>query len=213
MDLFSSGGLISAIKTLGYFGVFGIIFAESGLLVGFFLPGDSLLFTAGFLASQGVFNIYLLLPLVLIAAVTGDSFGYSFGYRIGPKIFKKKNSLFFSQDNVVRAQKFYEKHGSKTIVLARFFPIIRTFVPILAGVGKMRYRHFLMYNIIGGSIWAIGATLAGFFLGGYITDIDSFLLPLVVLIVLTSLVPAAAHLLIKKKPIMVEVVEDVYENK
>src|SRR5262245_61437591 len=144
--------LEAIIKTAGYFGIFGFIFAESGLFIGFFLPGDSLLFTAGFLSSQGFLNIWLLVPLVFVAAVVGDSVGYTFGRRLGPKIFNRQDSLLFRKDHLKTAQEYYEKHGGKTIILARFIPVVRTFAPIVAGVGNMHYRHFISYNIIGGLV-------------------------------------------------------------
>ncbi len=185
------------IRTIGYLGVFAIIFAESGLLVGFFLPGDSLLFTAGFLASLNppVFSLPVLLVGFFLAAVIGDSVGYAFGRRVGVKLFQRENSLLFNQKNILRAQAFYEKHGGKAIVLARFIPIVRTFAPIVAGIGTMHYPRFLAFNLVGGLLWAVGVTLAGYFLGSAIPDIDRYLLPIVVLIVIVSVTPAALHLL------------------
>ena len=153
---------VTILKTVGYLGMFAIVFAESGLLIGFFLPGDSLLFTAGMLASQGLLNIYILIPLTFIAAVLGDSVGYAFGYRVGPKIFKRGDSFFFHKDHLKRAEYFYEKYGSKTIVLARFMPVVRTFAPIVAGMGKMRYHKFLFYNIVGGVLWGSESSRLGF---------------------------------------------------
>ena len=185
------------IRTIGYLGVFAIIFAESGLLVGFFLPGDSLLFTAGFLASLNppVFSLPVLLVGFFLAAVIGDSVGYAFGRRVGVKLFQRENSLLFNQKNILRAQAFYEKHGGKAIVLARFIPIVRTFAPIVAGIGTMHYPRFLAFNLVGGLLWAVGITLAGYFLGSAIPDIDRYLLPIVVLIVIVSVAPAVLHLL------------------
>ena len=191
--------LISIVQTAGYAGLFGIIFAESGLFIGFFLPGDSLLFTAGFLASQGFLNIYLLTPLLFIAAILGDSTGYAFGYKVGPKIFKKEDSLLFHKDNLIKAQEFFERHGGKTIILARFIPIIRTFAPILAGVGKMRYAVFLTYNIIGGFLWAAGVSFLGYYLGKTIPSVDKYLLPIVIIIVVVSVAPNIIHILKDKK--------------
>src|SRR5688500_2269708 len=134
---------------VGYFGLFAIVFAESGLLVGFFLPGDSLLFTAGLLASGafGVFDIWLLLPLVAVAAITGDQVGYIFGRRVGPRLFHREDSTWFHKKHLERAHAFYEKHGGKTIILARFLPIVRTFAPIVAGMGAMDYGKFVLYNV------------------------------------------------------------------
>lgn len=185
------------IRTIGYLGVFAIIFAESGLLVGFFLPGDSLLFTAGFLASLNppVFSLPVLLVGFFLAAVIGDSVGYAFGRRVGVKLFQREDSLLFNKKNILRAQAFYEKHGGKAIVLARFIPIVRTFAPIVAGIGTMHYPRFLAFNLVGGLLWAVGVTLAGYFLGSAIPDIDRYLLPIVVLIVIVSVTPAALHLL------------------
>lgn len=191
--------LISIVQTAGYAGLFGIIFAESGLFIGFFLPGDSLLFTAGFLASQGFLNIYLLTPLLFVAAILGDSTGYAFGYKVGPKIFKKEDSLLFHKDNLIKAQEFFERHGGKTIILARFIPIIRTFAPILAGVGKMRYSVFITYNIIGGFLWAAGVSFLGYYLGKTIPNVDKYLLPIVIIIVVVSVAPNIIHILRDKK--------------
>src|SRR3989338_7983553 len=137
--------LVSLIKTAGYLCIFGIVFAESGLLVGFIFPGDSLLFTAGFLASQDLLSIWVLMPLTISAAIMGDSFGYAFGKKIGPRIFTSNDSLFFDKAHIERAQEFFNKYGKKTIILARFLPVVRTFAPILAGVGHMQYRVFLSY--------------------------------------------------------------------
>ncbi len=185
--------LVALIKTAGYFGLFGIIFAESGLLIGFFFPGDSLLFTAGFLASQGFLDIWLLMGLTFIAAVLGDSAGYMFGEKIGPAIFSKEDSWFFNKNNVYKAEKFFKKHGSKTIVLARFLPVVRTFVPILAGVGTMPYRTFIIYNLIGGALWSLGLSLLGYFLGSLIPGVDKYLLPIIVLIIILSILPSLWH--------------------
>lgn len=183
------------IETIGYLGIFGIIFAESGLLIGFFLPGDSLLFTAGFLASQGIFNIWILSIGCFFAAIIGDSVGYFFGHKMGKRLFHKKESFFFHKDNLKKAELFYEKHGGKTIILARFIPIIRTFAPIVAGIGSMRYSAFLFYNIIGGLIWGIGLTLAGYYLGRLIPDVDTYLIPIIVGIIFISLLPTVIHIL------------------
>ncbi len=190
--------LVNLIKTIGYLGLFGIIFAESGLLIGFFFPGDSLLFTAGFLASQGFLNFPVLLVVVFVAAIFGDNVGYSFGRRVGPKIFTRDDSLFFHKDYLERARFFYQRHGGKTIILARFMPLVRTFAPILAGVGKMRYQTFLIYNLIGGLLWAIGITSLGYFLGSVIPDVDRYLLPIIGLIILLSILPSFIHVLKNK---------------
>lgn len=183
------------IRATGYLGLFGIVFAESGLFIGFFLPGDSLLFTAGFLASQGFIDIKILILIVFTAAVLGDSFGYVIGQKFGPKIFKHKNSSLFNKDHIERSERFYEKHGGKTIILARFMPVVRTFAPILAGVGGMPYRSFVMYNVVGGFLWSVGLSLLGYFLGQTIPNVDRYLLPIIALIILISATPSAIHIL------------------
>ena len=189
--------LEALIKTIGLLGVFGFVFAESGLLIGFFLPGDSLLFTAGFLASQGLFNIWVLAIGSFIAAVVGDSVGYEFGKKVGPKLFTRDDSVIFNKEHLIRAQVFYERHGGKTIILARFMPVIRTFAPIVAGIGKMKYRTFVAYNIIGGVLWAIGLSLLGYFLGRAF-DIDKYILPIVGGILVLSVLPGIIHVLRSK---------------
>ncbi len=187
--------LTSFIQTAGYIGIFGFVFAESGLFIGFFLPGDSLLFTAGIFASQGHLNIWILIFGAWIFAVLGDSVGYIFGKRVGPALFSRPQSRFFKPDHLAKAQHFYEKHGKKTIILARFIPIVRTFAPIVAGIGNMQYRTFLVYNIIGGALWGIGMPLLGYFLGNTIPDIDRYLLPIIAGIIFLSILPGAIHLL------------------
>lgn len=187
--------LETILPTIGYMGIFAIVFAESGLLIGFFLPGDSLLFTAGFLASQDIFHIGILAVGCFIAAVVGDSVGYIFGKKVGRRIFHKSDSFLFHKDHIIKAERFYEKHGGKTIVLARFVPIIRTFAPIVAGVGRMHYPTFLLYNIIGGLLWAVGLTVAGYLLGNLIPEVDKYLLPIVGVIVLVSILPQSIHIL------------------
>jgi membrane-associated protein len=189
------GDLRSVIEAVGYLGVWSIVFVESGLLVGFFLPGDSLLFTAGFLASQGFFNIVYLALGCFIAAVAGDSVGYWIGHRYGRRLFQKEQSRFFKKDHLIKAEAFYEKHGGKTIILARFMPIIRTFAPVVAGIGQMKYTSFLMYNLVGGLLWAIGLTCTGYFLGSLIPDVDKYLLPIIGLIILVSVAPGIWHLI------------------
>lgn len=189
------------ISTVGVLGIAAIVFAESGLLIGFFLPGDSLLFTAGFLTNVEILktNIHLLVAILFIAAVAGDSVGYAFGRRVGRKLFTRPNSKLFKQENVQKAEAFYEKYGGKTIILARFVPVVRTFAPVVAGVGKMSYKTFLSYNIVGGLLWAGGITYLGYFLGGWFTslglDIDQVILPIVAVIILLSISPAIIHLL------------------
>lgn len=175
--------------TFGLIGLFLIVFAESGLLIGFFLPGDSLLFTAGLFAAQGTLSLPIVLVGCFLAAVAGDQVGYAFGKKVGPSLFRRPDSRFFKQEYVDKAQGFFEKYGAKTIVLARFVPIVRTFAPIVAGVGTMTYRTFVTYNVLGGLLWAIGVTMLGFLLGELIPDIDTFLLPIIAVIILISVIP------------------------
>jgi membrane-associated protein len=197
--------LIDFIKWAGVAGIAFVIFAESGLLIGFFLPGDSLLFTAGFLVYSGFLdvNIHALVAILFIAAVIGDSVGYSFGRKFGPSIFKRPDSLLFRQDNIQKAQHFYEKHGGKTIIIARFIPIVRTFAPVVAGVGGMEYKRFLGFNLIGGLLWAAGVTYLGYFAGVQFEkagiEIDTVLLPIIMIIILLSVLPPAIHILKDKK--------------
>ncbi len=179
------------VATFGLIGVFAIVFAESGLFFGFFLPGDSLLFTAGLLASQGYFNVVLLWLGCTLAAILGDSVGYAFGKKVGPKIFFREDSFFFHKKHIDRTRAFYEKYGKKTIVLARFVPIVRTFAPILAGVGQMEYRTFLSYNIIGGVLWSTLLIFLGYGLGSAIPSIDRYLFPIVLGIIAVSFIPIA----------------------
>lgn len=186
------GPLIEAFGTLG---LFLIVFAESGLLVGFFLPGDSLLFTAGLLAYQGVLNLPLVMIVAVVAAIAGDQVGYVIGRKAGPALFKRPDSRLFHQKNVERAHAYFEKNGPKTIILARFLPVIRTFTPVVAGVGRMDYRRFVTFNVIGGVLWGAGVTILGYTLGRAIPDIDRWLLPIIVVIGAVSFVPVALELL------------------
>lgn len=174
-----------------------IIFAESGLLIGFFLPGDSLLFIAGFLSSNAGGNVMPALPWVLmcafVAAVTGDQVGYLFGKKVGPSLFTRPDSRIFRQANVAKAHEFFERHGPKTIVLARFVPIVRTFAPVVAGVGAMRYRTFVMFNLLGGLLWAVGITTLGYFLGE-VDIVKNHIELAIVAIVALSLLPVGLEL-------------------
>jgi membrane-associated protein len=197
--------LLEFIKWASIVGVAAVIFAESGLLIGFFLPGDSLLFATGFLIHAGVLpiNVHLAVLIVFVAAVLGDSVGYTFGRKLGPRIFSRKDARLFKQAYVHRAQEFYEKHGGKTIIIARFIPIVRTFAPIVAGAGKMDYKRFLSFNLVGGFLWAAGVTYAGFFLGGVFEsmgiEIDHVLLPIIACVILLSVLPPAIHIFKDKK--------------
>lgn len=191
MSLLTTLNTEAIITAVGYAGLFAIIFAESGLLFGFFLPGDSLAFTAGLLAATGALNLAILLCLLPVAAVLGDSAGYWFGAFIGPRIFIKEDSFFFSKKHVARSEAFYEKYGARALVLARFVPVVRTFVPVLAGVGSMRYRTFIIYNIIGAVLWAGGITLLGYFLGRTFPAIEHYLTLAIAVVIILSLVPIA----------------------
>ncbi len=185
------------IRTVGYVGLFGIVFAESGLFFGFFFPGDSLLLTAGLLASRDVLSIVILIPLLFVAAVTGDTVGYWFGAKTGPLLFKREESLFFKPRYLLKAKAFYEKHGGKTITLARFLPVVRTFAPIVAGAAEMHYTRFLMFNLLGGLAWAVGVTLLGYGLGrafGSIEGIDRYFTLLVLAFFFIPGLPTLWHL-------------------
>lgn len=193
--------LVELIKWAGVFGVALIIFAESGLLVGALLPGDSLLFTAGFLTQTGFLpiDINVLVAILFVAAVLGDSVGYTFGRRVGRRLFKRPDSRFFKQAYVEKAEAFYKEHGGKTIIMARFIPFVRTFAPVIAGTAKMEYRTFLSYNIVGALLWAVGITYLGYFLGSWFEsmgmDIDQVILPAAAIIILVSLLPPIIHIL------------------
>jgi membrane-associated protein len=186
------------LETFGVVGLFAIVFAETGLLIGFFLPGDSLLFIAGFLSSGAGGNVLPPLPFVLLctfgAAVAGDQVGYLFGRKVGPALFARPDSRVFKQQHVQKAHGFMERYGAKTIVLARFIPIVRTFAPIVAGVGQMKYRTFVTYNVVGGFLWAVGVTTLGYFLGE-IDFIKHNIEVAIVAIVAVSLLPVAIELL------------------
>ncbi len=195
MDLFTTDYLVELIKIVGYIGIFAIVFAESGLLVGFFLPGDSLLFTAGLLASQGYFDITWLVSLIFIGAVFGDNVGYAFGRSVGPKIFRREDSILFHKKNLVRARDFYKKYGPMTIVLARFMPVVRTFAPIVAGVGEMKYKTFMFYNIFGGFIWSFGLTLSGYYLVKIIPGVEKYVSWIIIGIIVISVLPPIWHIL------------------
>jgi membrane-associated protein len=179
----------------GYVGLTAIIFVETGLLVGFFLPGDSLLVTAGLLSAQPEFglNVYLLGVILSIAAITGDSLGYAIGRATGPRIFTRDDSLLFNKRHLYRAQDFYERHGGKTIVIARFVPIIRTFAPVVAGVGQMRYRSFVFFNVMGGLLWIWSMLFTGYFLGRYIPGIDEHIELVIIVVVFLSILPGIIH--------------------
>lgn len=189
----------------GIIGVLAVIFAESGLFFGFFLPGDSLLFTAGLLASQGHLSIAVLILGGIGAAILGDAVGYTFGRRVGPALFERPNSRFFKAHHVARARIFYENHGRKTIIIARFMPIVRTFAPIIAGVAAMPYRTFATYNIIGACLWVCSLSILGYVLGSVVPNIDHYILPIILAIILISFLPGLVSLRSKKSTVQTRV--------
>ncbi|MEU5903641.1 VTT domain-containing protein [Micromonospora sp. NPDC047527] len=185
------------ISSFGLLGILVIVFAESGLLIGFFLPGDSLLFTAGLLTADGkyiTYPLWLVCLLITLAAIAGDQVGYAFGRKVGPALFRRPNSRLFKQENVIKAHEFFEKYGARSIVLARFVPIVRTFTPIVAGVSRMNYRTFVTYNIIGGVLWGTGVTVLGYFLG-QLPFVKANIELILIAIVAISVVPIVIELL------------------
>ena len=195
--------LPTLIKTFGYPLVWGIVFAESGLLVGFLLPGDSLLFVAGFVCSlpNSPLDIRVMAFGCFVFAVLGDSVGYYTGKRFGRKLFDKEDSKFFKKKHLIAAETFFEKQGKTAIILARFMPFVRTFAPIVAGIAAMKYKTFMSYNVVGGFIWGIGLTALGYFLGKSIPaeQIDQYLIPIVLLIMFISLAPSIFHIIKAKQ--------------
>jgi membrane-associated protein len=183
------------ITTFGFIGLLAIVYAESGLFFGFFLPGDSLLFTAGIVAATGDLNLAALVIGLSIAAITGDATGYWYGKRFGRRLFQRENSIWFHRKHLERAHDFYEKHGGKAIIMARFLPVVRTFVPIVAGMALMTYAKFATFNVVGGIGWVVSMTVGGYFFGNIIGDnVDKYLLPMLLLIIFLSVAPTAWHL-------------------
>ncbi|MFN8543074.1 MAG: VTT domain-containing protein [Candidatus Binatia bacterium] len=180
------GGLVALVA---------IVFAETGLMVGFFLPGDSLLVTAGVVAAAGHLNLWALLSAVTLAAIVGDQVGYYIGHRTGPRLFKREDSLLFRRQHLLRAREFYERHGGKTIIIARFMPIVRTFAPVVAGVGEMQYRRFVTFNVVGGALWVWSTSLLGYTLGRSIPDIDRHIHVVIVVVIVLSLLPGLVEFL------------------
>lgn len=179
----------------GLIAIGATVFAESGLLIGFFLPGDTLLFGAGILASQGTLPLGWLLFIVITAAIVGDNVGYSIGRRAGPRIFRRKDSILFKHEHIEKAESFYKAHGGKTIILARFIPIVRTFAPMVAGIGKMPRGRFMFFNVFGGFLWGGGVTLAGYWFGSKVPWVEEYITPVILGIVLLSIVGSTAHIL------------------
>ena len=183
------------IRVGGYAVLVAIVFTETGLLVGFFLPGDSLLITAGLVAGSGGLDIWWLNVLLIPAAIAGDSVGYSIGLRTGPRIFTREDSLLFNRRHLIRTREFYERYGGKTIVLARFIPILRTFAPVVAGVGQMAYRRFLFFNVFGGIGWVAGLTWAGYLLGQTVPNIDQHVNLVVIVVIVLSVLPIVGEII------------------
>jgi membrane-associated protein len=195
VDALTGAQSLDALIRWGGYGILvAIVFVETGLLVGFFLPGDSLLISAGLVAASGHLNIWWLNALLAVAAIVGDSVGYTIGARIGPRLFTRESSLLFNPRHVQRTREFYARHGAKTIVIARFVPIIRTFAPVVAGVGQMPYRRFLAYNVAGGIGWVVSMTWAGYLLGALVPNIDRHIHIVVLVVIVLSVLPIAMEL-------------------
>ena len=180
----------SLVRVGGLAGLAAIVFIETGLLVGFFLPGDSLLVTAGLFAARGDLNVVYLILGLSLAAIVGDTVGYNIGARTGPKLFSRPDSLLFNRKHLISTKEFYERHGPFTIVIARFVPIIRTFAPVVAGIGAMEYRRFLAYNVVGGIGWVLVTVLGGYFLGQMVPNIHDHLHKVIAIVIVLSLLPA-----------------------
>jgi membrane-associated protein len=200
------GGLLSGRYALddlvrwgGYVVLVAIVFVETGLLIGFFLPGDSLLITAGLVAATGALNIWWINLLLIASAITGDSVGYAIGWRAGPRLFTRPKSLLFNPRHIERTRAFYARHGAKTIVIARFVPIVRTFAPVVAGVGQMEYRRFLFYNVAGGVGWVTSMTWAGYLLGHAVPNISDHIHIVVGVVILLSLIPIVVELVRERR--------------
>jgi membrane-associated protein len=186
---------------LGYATLFAIVFAETGLLIGFFLPGDSLLFTVGVVAGAGQLNIFLINAILIVAAIVGDATGYFLGRQAGPRVFDRPDSRFFKKEHLIRTREFYDKHGGKTIIYARFVPIVRTFAPFVAGVAGMPYSKFVAFNVFGGIGWVVLMTAAGYYLGGF-PIIQRHFEKVVILIVVISVVPVALEVLKSRRRVV-----------
>jgi membrane-associated protein len=200
LDLLTGAQSLDAlIRWGGYAVLVAIVFAETGLLIGFFLPGDSLLITAGLVAAAGGLNIWWLNALLIVAAIVGDSVGYAIGARIGPRLFTREKSWLFNPRHVQRTRDFYARHGARTIVIARFVPIIRTFAPVVAGVGQMVYPRFLFYNVAGGIGWVASMTWAGYLLGQVVPDISRHIHIVVIVVIVLSLIPIGVEILRERR--------------
>ena len=195
MDSLLHINLATLLHTVGYLGIFLIVFADSGLLLGLVLPGDSLLFTAGLLSSQGHLTLWILIIVAALGAILGDSVGYAFGQRVGPKLFTREDSWFFTTHQLESARQFYERHGGKTIVLARFVHFVRTLAPMIAGAADMQYGTFLFYNIFSGVVWAVSVSALGYWFGNTIPNIDHYILPVIGVIAIIALSPTIVHMI------------------
>ena len=184
---------IEIVRTGGLPMLFLIIFAESGMMVGFFFPGDTLLFSAGILAAAGVLPIWVTIAVIAGAAIIGDNTGYHIGRHLGPRIFKKEDSLIFRKDLILKAEKFYEKYGTKTMLIAHFIPVIRSFAPVTAGAGKMNYKQFVVYDAIGDIVWASLITLLGYYVGSRIPGIEKLIEPVLLGVIAITLLPTIYH--------------------
>lgn len=194
--LYDTSGLI---QWGGLTAIFIIVFAETGLFFGFFLPGDSLLITAGVLAAAGYLNLLHLIVLATIAAILGDQTGYAIGRQMGKMLFRKKDSFLFKHEHLEKAKEFYDKHGGKTILVARFIPIIRTFAPPVAGASEMKYRTFVIFNILGGMFWVLSTVLGGYFLGKVIPNLEHYINLVIFIVVFVSFIPIAIEYLRRRK--------------
>jgi membrane-associated protein len=183
------------IQAFGYVGLAIIVFAETGLMIGFFLPGDSLLVTAGLFAAKGDLNIVVLNVLLISMAIIGDATGYYIGKKLGPALFRKEDSFFFKKKHLIATQEFYEKHGGKTIIIARFVPVIRTFAPVVAGVGNMSYRRFAMFNIVGGVTWVFSMTMIGYSLLKIFPQAEKHIHIIIVIVIILSILPGVIEVL------------------
>lgn len=181
------------VATLGYVGLSAIVLIEMGFFFGFFLPGDSLVFAAGLLASKGVFNIWILIPLFIVTAIVGYTVGYWFGDKLGHWLLKRKDSIWFKKKYIHQAHAFYEKHGGKALVIGRCVPVVRTFVPIVAGMGEMNYRSYFLYNLLGAVVWGGLITLIGYYVGATIPDAGHYILPAIFVIIFLSILPGIIH--------------------
>ncbi len=187
------------ITAIGYIGLLTIIVLEMGVFFGFFLPGDSLVFTAGILAAQNVFNIWILVSTFAIAAILGYIIGYWFGKKLGKWLMQREDGIWFKKRYLEQADEFYQKHGGKALILGRLVPIVRTFIPIVAGMAKMPYHRYFIFNVIGALIWGSGITFIGYYVGTKIPEVGNYILPIVMLIVLLSIIPGLIKLLRRKK--------------